>query len=283
VTVPACPRSQNAKSGESRFGYAADGVHEHGSFRLLGTQHPEGSPMNTECPRSLDLEMTGFVRDLQRQQSHDVKGVLSELTAGAVRLVPGAQHAGLTVSARGKVSTVSATGPLPVELDEIQGFYGMGPCLSAAKNENVVRVDDIEHDSRWPAYSQAAIARTPIRSVLSLALVSDSPGKSALNVYAEKPNAFDVGMTQTALMYAAYTSMAWLLVRRDAQFHRAIESRDIIGQAKGMLMERFKIDATHAFELLKRLSQSSNTPLAKVAAELVEAERRESSSGTLGS
>ena len=282
MTVPAYA-AKTRKVARPALGTQPTGYTNTAASACLAKQHPEGSPMNTECPRSLDLEMTGFVRDLQRQQSHDVKGVLSELTAGAVRLVPGAQHAGITVSARGKVSTVSATGPLPVELDEIQGFYGMGPCLSAAKNENVVRVDDIEHDPRWPAYSQAAIARTPIRSVLSLALVSDSPGKSSLNVYAEKPNAFDVGITQTALMYAAYTSMAWLLVRRDAQFHRAIESRDIIGQAKGMLMERFKIDATHAFELLKRLSQSSNTPLAKVAAELVEAERRESSSGTLRS
>ncbi|OBK35456.1 hypothetical protein A5658_08670 [Mycobacterium sp. 1245111.1] len=236
--------------------------------------------MSADFPPSLDVEMTGFIRGLQRQQVTDVKGVLSELTAGAVRLVPGAQHAGITVSAHGKVSTEAATGPLPAELDEIQDRYGMGPCVSAAKNENVVRVDDIEHDQRWPAYSRAAIARTPIRSVLSLALVSDSPGKSALNVYAEKPHAFDVGITETAVTYAAYTSMAWLLVRRDAQFHKAIESRDIIGQAKGMLMERFKIDAVQAFELLKRLSQSSNTPLAKVAAGLVEAERREASSET---
>lgn len=236
--------------------------------------------MNADFPSSLDVEMTAFVRDLQRQQRVDVKEVLSELTAGAVRLLPGAQHAGITVSARGKVSTESATGPLPAELDEIQDRYGMGPCLSAATHESIVRVDDIEHDPRWPDYSRAAVARTSIRSVLSLALVSDSPGKSALNVYAEKPHAFDVGMTETALAYAAYTSMAWLLARRDAQFHRAIESRDIIGQAKGMLMERFKIDATQAFELLKRLSQSSNTPVVRVAAELVEAERRESSSGT---
>lgn len=107
--------------------------------------------MNIHAPASLAVEMTGFVRDLQRQQRVDVKRVLSELAAGAVRLVPGAQHAGITLSAQGHVSTQSATGPVPVELDEIQDHFGMGPCLSAAKNEQVVRVDDIEHDPRWPA------------------------------------------------------------------------------------------------------------------------------------
>ncbi len=233
--------------------------------------------MNSEYAPRLDLEMAQFVRGLQERQKLDVKDVLSELTAGAVRFLPSAQHASITVAARGKVFTEASTGPFPALLDEIQGEYGAGPCLSAANNDNVVRVDDVENDPRWPSYSRAVVKRTPIRSVLSVALVSDSPGVSALNLYAEKPNAFDVGTTESAQIYAAYTAMAWTLVRRDHQFHKALQSRDVIGQAKGMIMERFNIDAEQAFELLKKLSQSSNTPLAEVAAEVVEAERLESS------
>lgn len=157
----------------------------------------------------------------------------------------------------------------------IQGQYGAGPCLSAARDEDIIRVDDIEVDSRWPEYSRAVTECTPKRSVLSLAVVTDSPGLSALNVYTEKPNAFDVGTTDATLTYATYTAIAWRTARRDEQFHQTLESRDIIGQAKGMAMERFKIDATQAFDLLKRLSQSSNTPLTRIAAELVRAEERE--------
>ena len=231
--------------------------------------------MNSEYAPRLDLKMAEFVRGLQERQNRDVKDVLTELTAGAVRSIPTAQHAGITVAARGRVSTEACTGPFPALLDEIQSEYGGGPCLSAAKNDDVVRVDDVANDPRWPNYSRAVVKRTPIRSVLSVALVSDSPGVSALNLYAEKPNAFDVGTTESALLYAAYTAMAWTLVRRDHQFHRALQSRDIIGQAKGMIMERFSIDAEQAFELLKRLSQSSNTRLADVAVEIVEAERFE--------
>jgi GAF domain-containing protein len=231
--------------------------------------------MNSDFAPRLDLEMSEFVRGLQRRHKLDVKEVLGDLTAGAVRFLPSAQHAGITVAVRGKVSTESCTGPFPAVLDEIQAGCGAGPCLSAARNDDVIRVDDVANDPRWPTYSQAVVERTPIRSVLSLGLVSDSPGVSALNVYAEKPHAFDVGITEAALTYAAYTAMAWTLARRDNQFHQALQSRDMIGQAKGMIMERFRIDAAQAFELLKRLSQSSNTPLATVAAELVEAERLE--------
>lgn len=231
--------------------------------------------MNSDFAPRLDLEMSEFVRGLQQRQKLDVKEVLDDLAAGAVRFLPSAQHAGITVAVRGRISTETCTGPFPAVLDEIQAECGAGPCLSAAKNDDMIRVDDIANDPRWPTYSRAVVERTPIRSVLSMALVSDSPGVSALNIYAEKPNAFDVGITEAALSYAAYTAMAWTLVRRDHQFHQALQSRDIIGQAKGMIMERFRIDAAQAFELLKRLSQSSNTPLVTVAAELVEAERLE--------
>lgn len=70
-------------------------------------------------------------------------------------------------------------------------------------------------------------------------------------------------------MLATHAALAWHMVRRDEQFRSALASRDVIGQAKGMLMERFDLDAVRAFELLKRLSQNMNTPLADVAQQVV--------------
>ena len=64
--------------------------------------------------------------------------------------------------------------------------------------------------------------------------------------------------------------MAWNSARRDEQFQRALSSRDVIGQAKGMIMERYRVDAVQAFEVLRKLSQDSNVPLLQIAAELVE-------------
>ncbi|HME79751.1 MAG TPA: ANTAR domain-containing protein [Mycobacterium sp.] len=93
-----------------------------------------------------------------------------------------------------------------------------------------------------------------------------------MSFYTEQPNVFDDEVAELGLILATHTALAWNTLRRDEQFRSALASRDIIGQAKGMMMGRFNIDAVQAFELLKRLSQSSNTPLALVARQLVEAE-----------
>jgi AmiR/NasT family two-component response regulator len=107
---------------------------------------------------------------------------------------------------------------------------------------------------------------------MSFALFADQKKMGALNFYGEQPRVFDDDAVEVGLIIATYTALAWKLVRREEQFRSALGSRDIIGQAKGMLMERFKIDAVQAFELLKRLSQNSNTPVAVVARRIIESE-----------
>jgi GAF domain-containing protein len=229
--------------------------------------------MTADRRGELIREIADLAQTLQRRQGADVDAVLSELTENAVRFMPGAQYAGVTVASRdGKVQTASATDCYPVRLDEIQQRHDEGPCLSAAWEHHVVRINDITLEDRWPAYCREAAEETPIRSVISFQLFADHHTMGALNFYAEQPNAFDDEAAELGLILATHTALAWNMVRRDEQFRSALASRDIIGQAKGMLMERFQVDAVQAFELLKRLSQSSNTPLAVVAHELVESE-----------
>ena len=108
--------------------------------------------------------------------------------------------------------------------------------------------------------------------MLSFQLFTDQKKMGALNFYGEQPAVFDDDAVEMGLILATHAALAWKLLRREEQFRSALGSRDIIGQAKGMLMERFKIDAVQAFELLKRLSQNSNTPVATVARQLVESE-----------
>jgi hypothetical protein len=91
----------------------------------------------------------------------------------------------------------------------------------------------------------------------------------ALNVYSEEPHAFGPASREIGLIFAAHSSVAWNSARRDEQFKRALSSRDTIGQAKGMIMERYGVDAVRAFDLLRKLSQDSNVPLIKVATELI--------------
>jgi transcriptional regulator with GAF, ATPase, and Fis domain len=212
----------------------------------------------------------------QQVQETDVDAALRELTQSALKIMPGAQSAGITIASRdGTVRTASATNPYPLLLDQIQQRHDQGPCLSAAWEQHVVRINDMTVDDRWPAYCREAVEATPIRSVISFQLFADHHSMGALSFYAEQPNVFDDEAAELGLILATHTALAWNMKRRDAQFRSALASRDIIGQAKGMIMERFKIDAVRAFELLKRLSQNSNTPLAVVARQLVEAEHRD--------
>jgi transcriptional regulator with GAF, ATPase, and Fis domain len=200
--------------------------------------------------------------------------LLSELAQNAVKAVPGARHAGITVAdCDGTVHTAaSSTGRYPALIDKIQQTHREGPCLSAAWQQHMIRVDDLTLDERWRAFSRDTVEQTPIRSMMSFHLFADQKTMAALNFYAEQPAVFDNDAVEAGLMLATHTALAWKLVRREEQFRSALGSRDIIGQAKGMLMERFKIDSVQAFELLKRLSQNSNTPVAAVAREVVESE-----------
>ncbi|HZC10887.1 MAG TPA: GAF and ANTAR domain-containing protein [Mycobacterium sp.] len=227
--------------------------------------------MTANRPSGLIREVAELVQNLQ-QRDTDLDTVLGELTQSAISAMPGAQYAGITIASRtGKVRTASATDRYPALLDEIQQRRGQGPCLSAAWEHHVIQIDDMQLENRWPAYCRDA-RETPIRSIISFQLFADHNTMGALNFYAEKPNAFDADAAEMGLILATHTAVAWTMVRRDEQFRSALASRDIIGQAKGMIMERFKVDAIQAFELLKRLSQSSNRPLAGVARQLVESE-----------
>lgn len=217
------------------------------------------------------LEVGELVRGLQRRQIDDA-AVLDELTRSAARFVPGAHYAGITVvRPTGEIETVAATHHYAVALDDVQRHHRQGPCLSAGWQYRIIRIDDLSAEERWPRYRNAALALTPIRSVLSLQLFADPKSIGALNFYAETTQVFDDESVELGLVFATHTALVWNIVLRNEQFHSALASRDIIGQAKGMIMERFDVDAVHAFELLKRLSQNSNTPLAEIARRLVDA------------
>jgi transcriptional regulator with GAF, ATPase, and Fis domain len=221
----------------------------------------------------LASDIAQLVQLLQREVT-DGDALLSELTQNAVKLVSGARHAGITVSDRGGGvhTAASSTGRYPALIDKIQQTHREGPCLSAAWQQHMIRIDDLTLDERWQAFCRDTVEQTPVRSIMSFQLFADQKTMGALNFYAEQPAVFDDDAVEAGLILATHTALAWKLVRREEQFRSALGSRDIIGQAKGMLMERFKIDAVQAFELLKRLSQNSNTPVAAVARQVVESE-----------
>jgi hypothetical protein len=239
----------------------------------------QGSVAWLDSGDSILLRMNNLVRDLQSQAGSDFNlgSTLDELTLSAAQFLPGAAHAGITVRRRaGHIETVAATDRYPVVLDDIQRSYNEGPCLSAALHDHLVRVDDLSTDDRWPKYSREAVATTPIRSMMSFQLFAHRPSSaSLLNVYSERVKAFDAESAKLGLVFAAYTTLTWSMLTRDQQYRKGLRSRDTIGQAKGMLMQRFHIDADAAFELLKRRSQESNTSVITIARRLTDPDEPE--------
>jgi hypothetical protein len=217
----------------------------------------------------------------QAQLSGDRDGgdTLEEITESAARAVPGADYAGITLASGDGIRTLASTDPYVKALDDVQADVREGPCLTAAWENDTVRVHDLTTEQRWPAYRDAALDQTPIRSILSFRIFADKDASAALNFFADSPAAFTEQSAELGLIFATHAAIAWGMQRRDRQFRSALASRDVIGQAKGIIMERFDLDAVQAFGLLKRLSQDGNTPLHQVAERLVKSPRGSASAG----
>lgn len=198
---------------------------------------------------------------------------LLELIDNGVRNVVGAQYGGITLAEKSRaVSNVVATHRYPVVLDAIQNRYGEGPCVEAAWRHHFMHVADLSLEERWPRYRRYALEETPIRSILSYELFADHDRVAALNFFADRPHAFPDDSVELGGVFATHIALAWSMMRREDQFRSALASRDTIGQAKGIIMERFNIDAAEAFQLLTRLSQRSNTRLIDIARALIDNE-----------
>jgi transcriptional regulator with GAF, ATPase, and Fis domain len=202
----------------------------------------------------------------------DVDAVLESITAGAVEHVGGTMYAGILLVEKRKKKTqsVATTDPIVEKLDAIQMDVGEGPCLEAAWEHDTFRLNDFTTETRFPRFIAEALTQTAVKSSLSFELYSNESSMGALNLFSEEKDAFPLAAEETGLVYATHAALALYRAREKEHFTSALASRDVIGQAKGMIMERFNIDSLQAFELLRKLSQDSNTPIADIARQLVE-------------
>ena len=211
------------------------------------------------------------MRSLGHRDDGDVELTLRQLTDGALRWIPAADHAGITVVRRGgPAETSCATDRYAAVLDDIERRCDEGPVATAAWAQSAVLVADLPSDARWPRYRRQAIEGTPVRSLMCLRLFADQKAAVVLSFHAHRAEAFDDAAVEAAAIYADFAGLAWRLLCRDEQFKSALASRDVIGQAKGMIMERYAIEAPQAFELIKRLSQNMNMPVAEIAQRLTD-------------
>jgi GAF domain-containing protein len=210
-----------------------------------------------------------LVRTL-RIPAGDAGDLVSRIVDEAVRLVPAARHAGVIVlDPERNLRTVYASGPVPRHLDELQMAMGTGPCLTAARKQIVVRMHDIGADTRWPEFCRSA-KDCEVGSMLCVPLFVDDRMLGTLSFYGERPDAFREGAEPVARMLATLSAVALADSFHRARIERALGNRDLIGQAKGILMCRHGVRADEAFEMLRSYSQRTNRKLVVVAEQVVE-------------
>jgi GAF domain-containing protein len=214
------------------------------------------------------MRMADLARTVAMPRS--VEQVLEDVTSAATELIPGADTAGiLLVGPGGKFESLAGTTDLPHQLDELQMTFDEGPCVQAALDDVIVRTDDFREESRWPKYSEAAV-EIGVLSGLSFKLYTADRTAGALNLFGFEPNRWDGEAETIGTVLAAHAAAAILASRQGQQLESALSTRDRIGQAKGIIMERYDVDDVQAFEMLRRLSQESNTKLIDIAQQVIE-------------
>ena len=193
----------------------------------------------------------------------------------AAATIDGCDLAGIFLLDGDVVTTPAHTDPIVIEADSLQNRTGEGPCLDAITQPMVFYAEDLRSDLRWPTFAPLAIA-AGICSVLALPLSADAR-LGALNLYVRFPIAFGVVDRAKAAILASLSSLALTMAhshedeeRQALNFHAALNSREIIGEALGILMERERISAEQAFDILRRASQHLNIKLREVAQTLVD-------------
>ena len=181
------------------------------------------------------------------------------------------EFAHVSISVRnggGTFETSAGTDQLAWELDGVQYDLGEGPCVEAIEDEPVVVVQHLRHEQRWPRYVQEAMARG-ILSQVAVRLFTDSKHIAGLNLYSTERDEVSACSAETARLFATHAAIILGHAQAEEQLNQALQSRKVIGQAVGILMERYRIDADRGFQFLVRASSTSNLKLRDVAEEVV--------------
>lgn len=261
-------------ASESEWRQGRDRFVEHDATRER-TPRSSGLP---SLPEDLGPLAGQFVDLATALLAADTVGAVLQRVVQATReITPGCELASITMRRPdGGFTTPVYTDELAERIDRIQYSADEGPCLEATRADGlgIALCADLAHDTRqWPAFSPAA-ARMGVGSLLGVGLFprGDPPRMGALNIYATRAHGLDSVDRDIALLLAAHASVALARTMEVqaaqlevAQLTSALQSRDVIGQAKGILMERRGVDAGEAFDILRRASQDLNVKLSEIA------------------
>lgn len=216
----------------------------------------------------MDVAKTLAEMAIELEQERDPDTVLDRVSHYA-RLVLDADDAGvLRTHTRSRIETPAATSAVVNQAHALQVEFDEGPCLDAIEGRATYVTNDVRNDPRWPRWGPAA-ADIGVLSAVGVRLATRERGYGSLNIYAQRTGAFTDRDAEVAEMLAAHATAAFAATHELEGLQTALDSRSIIGQAQGILMQKFDIDSEAAFEFLKRISQHENRKLVTLAEAIV--------------
>jgi len=202
-------------------------------------------------------------------ETHTLQDTLNAIVEATRTSLPQFAHVSVSVkNSSGTFETRAGTDQLVFDLDALQYDLGEGPCVQAIEHEPIVVVEHLRHEQRWPGYIRGAIAKG-VRSQVGVRLFTKGSHVGGLNLYSTESDEVDEDCAETARLFATHAGIMLGLAEHADQLSQALQSRKIIGQAIGIVMERYGMDPDRAFQFLVRVSSTSNIKLRHVAAELV--------------
>ena len=189
----------------------------------------------------------------------------------ATKIIPGCDAAGVCVVYRGdRIDTHATSTDELKQVDALQHELDEGPCLEALRKDHTVVSNDLATDDRWPTWGPEVVERVGMRSSVSYRLYVNDKDLGALNLSGASAEAFTAEDVQDGLALAAHVGVALAAAQEVQQLEKALNGRTVIGQATGILMERFDLEPDRAFSVLSRMSQQRNVKLREVAEQIVE-------------
>lgn len=234
-------------------------------------------PLDMADPETITVELTANLSEVARAlfAAGGVADTLQVVVDQVVGAIDGCDFAGIFTVDGDQVTTSVHTHPLVVEIDGLQQVTGEGPCLDAIDQQTTVYAEDLADDERWPTFGPEAAA-AGARCALAFHLYAEGT-LGALNLYARYPRAFGATDRAKGLIFATLSGLALSGAhshededRRADNLNKALATRELIGQAQGILMERERITSDQAFDILRRASQHLNIRLREVAQDLVD-------------
>jgi transcriptional regulator with GAF, ATPase, and Fis domain len=188
----------------------------------------------------------------------------------ATDLIGSCDLAGISIAGPDQIETPAASDETLRVIDERQYELGEGPCLDALRQEEVLTVGNLAEDRRWPTWGPLIASELDIHSSMSFRLFTTGSDIGVFNFYARKIDAFTSDDILDGTILAAHAAVALAATLEEDHLHRALESRRMIGEATGIIRERFGLNSDQAFGVLRRISQTQNIKLHQVAQTLVD-------------